>query len=72
MFAAGVFAAYRLTLINQRSPADSVSVSDIVKHYNNETSSWGRPKLVPLARLTDPAAGFLAGDRLRLKVEVVC
>ena len=72
MLAAGVFAAYRFTLINQHSAANSISSASSIIFYNNETSNWGSPKVAPLARLTDPAAGFLVGDRLRLKVEVVC
>ena len=69
---AGAFAASRFTAINQSSPADSVSASGTVKLFNIESPSWGCPRLVSLARLADPGAGFLAGDRLRLKVEVVC
>ena len=69
---AGTFAAYRFSVINQRSPANLVSVSGTVNIFNIKIPNWGCAKLIPLASLVDPAAGFLVGDRLKLKVELAC
>ena len=71
LFVTGAFTAYRITVINQRSAADAVSQCEVVQ-LNNKQPAFGWPRLLPLARLTDPAAGFLVGDRLRLKVELAC
>ena len=59
-------------MLNQRSAADSVSKFFSVIQLNRNNPGWGFTKFMLLARLTDPGAGFLVGDRLRLKVEVVC
>ena len=59
-------------MVNQQSAGDSVCRILDASHFNTESYSWGFSRLIPLARLADPAAGFLVGDRLRLKVELVC
>ena len=60
-------------MLNQHNSADLLwSSGNEVLFFNQETPDCGCVTLVSLDRLTDPAAGFLAGDRLRLKVEVVC
>ena len=71
MLGAGTFAAVRFTVVNQRRPANSYSRSLGVTHfeYENENVCWGFSKLLPLAYL-GPAAGFLVGNRLKLKVEL--